>query len=109
MVRFYFFLLLIIQHLTFYSQNVFTDVTKESGIDHIYNIFESGGFGGGVAVFDFDNDGLEDLEFYIKITEIHLFLTLRSALDLLQMILLLLVPQPPMLTKTGILIYLLLQ
>ncbi len=60
-LRFYFFLFLILQHLTFYSQNIFTDVTKESGINHIYNIFESGGFGGGVAVFDFDNDGFEDL------------------------------------------------
>ena len=61
MFRFPFFSLLILHHLTFYSQNIFTDITKESGIDHIYNIFESGGFGGGVAVFDFDSDGFEDL------------------------------------------------
>ena len=61
MFKFLLFSLLILQHLTFYSQNVFTDITKESGIDHIYNIFESGGFGGGVAVFDFDDDGFEDL------------------------------------------------
>ena len=61
MVRFYFLVLLTLQHLTLYSQNIFTDVTKESGINHIYNIFESGGFGGGVAVFDFDSDGFEDL------------------------------------------------
>ena len=61
MLRFYLFSLLTLQHLTFYSQNIFTDITKESGIDHIYNIFESGGFGGGVAVFDFDDDGFEDL------------------------------------------------
>ena len=43
MFRFPFFSLLILHHLTFYSQNIFTDITKESGIDHIYNIFESGG------------------------------------------------------------------
>ena len=61
MFRFPFFSLLLLQHLTFYSQNIFTDITKDSGIDHIYNIFESGGFGGGVAVFDFDSDGFEDL------------------------------------------------
>ena len=61
MFRFPFFSVLILHHLTFYSQNVFTDITEESGIDHIYNIFESGGFGGGVAVFDFDSDGFEDL------------------------------------------------
>ena len=39
----------------------FKDFTKESGIDHVYDIYESGGFGGGVAVFDFNNDGFEDL------------------------------------------------
>ena len=61
MFRFPFFSVLILHHLTFYSQNIFTDITNESGIDHIYNIFESGGFGGGVAVFDFDSDGFEDL------------------------------------------------
>ena len=61
MFRFYFFSLLILKYFTFYSQNIFTDITEESGIDHIYNIFESGGFGGGVAVFDFDDDGFEDL------------------------------------------------
>ena len=61
MFRFYLFSFLILKHFTFYSQNIFTDITEESGIDHIYNIFESGGFGGGVAVFDFDDDGFEDL------------------------------------------------
>ena len=61
MFRFYLFSLLILKHFNFYGQNIFTDITKESGIDHIYNIFESGGFGGGVAVFDFDDDGFEDL------------------------------------------------
>ena len=104
MVRFYFLLLLTLQHLTLYSQNIFTDVTKESGINHIYNIFESGGFGGGVAVFDFDDDGFEDLYLaggkksgvLYKIMEIQPFPTLLSVRDLLQMILLLQEPQPPM-------------
>lgn len=43
-----------------YSQAVFDDVTFESGIDHIYEVYQ-GLFGGGVAVFDFNNDGFEDL------------------------------------------------
>lgn len=42
------------------SQAVFDDVTFESGIDHIYEVYQ-GLFGGGVAVFDFNNDGFEDL------------------------------------------------
>ena len=54
------FLLFFIPFFSF-SQNVFKDFTKESGIDHVYDIYESGGFGGGVAVFDFNNDGFEDL------------------------------------------------
>ncbi len=42
------------------SQTPFTDVTAESGIDHQFVVYE-GMFGGGVAVFDMNNDGFEDL------------------------------------------------
>lgn len=42
-----------------YAQQ-FTDVTKDSGIDHQYEVYE-GTFGGGVTVFDFNIDGFEDL------------------------------------------------
>ncbi|WP_437370058.1 CRTAC1 family protein [Maribacter litoralis] len=38
----------------------FTDVTEDSGINHQYEVYE-GTFGGGVTVFDFNNDGFEDL------------------------------------------------
>lgn len=41
-------------------QNHFTDVSKESGIDHFF-ITLQGTFGGGVAVLDFNEDGYEDL------------------------------------------------
>ena len=43
-----------------FGQASFTDVTKESGIDNIYDVYQ-GLFGGGVVAFDFDNDGFEDL------------------------------------------------
>jgi len=42
------------------AQQTFTDVTEVSGIDHQYEVYE-GTFGGGVTVFDFSNDGFEDL------------------------------------------------
>ncbi|MFN4144474.1 MAG: CRTAC1 family protein [Runella sp.] len=38
----------------------FIDVTKEAGIRHQFRVFE-GMFGGGACVFDYDNDGWEDL------------------------------------------------
>ncbi|WP_430428303.1 CRTAC1 family protein [Maribacter litoralis] len=38
----------------------FTDVTEDSGINNQYEVYE-GTFGGGVTVFDFNNDGFEDL------------------------------------------------
>lgn len=38
----------------------FTDVTKQAGIDHKFQVFE-GMFGGGAVAFDFDNDGFEDI------------------------------------------------
>ena len=43
-----------------YGQNAFTDVTLNSGIDNIYDVYE-GLFGGGVVAFDYNNDGFEDL------------------------------------------------
>lgn len=43
-----------------YSQNLFTDITEEAGIDH-YFIPYQGTFGGGVAVLDYNDDGFEDL------------------------------------------------
>lgn len=44
------------------SQNTFVDITEEAGIDHYFEVYE-GMFGGGIAVFDINNDGFED--FYI--------------------------------------------
>ena len=44
----------------FFSQEAFIDNTVYSGIDHTYDVYQ-GLFGGGVAVFDYDNDGFEDL------------------------------------------------
>ncbi|SHJ65517.1 Repeat domain-containing protein [Maribacter aquivivus] len=43
-----------------YSQQTFTDVSEAAGIDHQYEVYE-GTFGGGVTVFDVNNDGFEDL------------------------------------------------
>ena len=42
------------------SQVKLNDITAQAGIDHQFEVFE-GMFGGGVAVFDIDNDGFEDL------------------------------------------------
>lgn len=45
-----------------YSQlsAIFKDATKEAGINHSFKVYE-GMFGGGACVFDFNNDGFEDL------------------------------------------------
>ncbi|APQ17549.1 CRTAC1 family protein [Maribacter hydrothermalis] len=43
-----------------HAQKTFTDVSEAAGIDHQYEVYE-GTFGGGVTVFDFNNDGFEDL------------------------------------------------
>tara|TARA_R110002051_G_scaffold180913_2_gene250340 strand:+ start:25780 stop:27471 length:1692 start_codon:yes stop_codon:yes gene_type:complete len=43
-----------------YSQQAFVDVTEQAGINHQYEVYE-GTFGGGVTVFDFNNDSFEDL------------------------------------------------
>ena len=43
-----------------FVQAQFIDVTKEAGIDNIYDVYQ-GLFGGGVVAFDYNNDGFEDL------------------------------------------------
>ena len=43
-----------------FGQAPFTDITKEAGIDNIYDVYQ-GLFGGGVVAFDYNNDGYEDL------------------------------------------------
>jgi hypothetical protein len=42
------------------AQVTFKDITSESGIQHQFRVYE-GMFGGGACVFDFNNDGWEDL------------------------------------------------
>ncbi len=42
------------------AQHAFTDITKETGIDHQFVVYE-GMFGGGACAFDFNNDGYEDV------------------------------------------------
>lgn len=42
------------------AQTTFKDVTAEAGIQHHFEVYE-GLFGGGVCVFDLNNDGFEDL------------------------------------------------
>ncbi|MDO1513130.1 CRTAC1 family protein [Maribacter confluentis] len=54
------FLLFLLVKMDALAQQEFTDVTVSAGIDHQYEVYE-GTFGGGATVFDFDNDGFEDL------------------------------------------------
>ena len=42
------------------AQTPFKDVTTEAGIEHQFEVFE-GMFGGGITVFDINQDGFEDL------------------------------------------------
>ena len=56
----HFLIILIYLPSLLYGQNAFTDVTLNSGIDNIYDVYE-GLFGGGVVAFDYNNDGYEDL------------------------------------------------
>lgn len=42
------------------SQKRFTEVTSEAGINHVFKVYE-GMFGGGACVFDYNNDGFEDV------------------------------------------------
>ncbi len=43
-----------------FCQTKFTDVTGETGIKHVFKVYE-GMFGGGACVIDYNNDGFEDL------------------------------------------------
>lgn len=43
-----------------FCQIRFTDVTDSAGIDHYFKVYQ-GLFGGGICVFDLNNDGFEDL------------------------------------------------
>ncbi|MGN7514869.1 MAG: CRTAC1 family protein [Allomuricauda sp.] len=42
------------------GQTMFTDVTQDAGIEHVFLVYE-GTFGGGATVFDVNNDGFEDI------------------------------------------------
>jgi hypothetical protein len=42
------------------AQLHFTDVTEKAGIKHVFKVYE-GMFGGGACVFDYNNDGWEDI------------------------------------------------
>ena len=42
------------------AQNAFVEVSAEAGIDHAFEV-DLATFGGGAAVFDYNNDGYEDL------------------------------------------------
>ncbi|WP_158857580.1 CRTAC1 family protein [Lunatibacter salilacus] len=55
------------------AQTAFVDVTKEAGIDHIFKVYE-GTFGGGVVVFDYNNDGWEDIFITGGMEDDHLYL-----------------------------------
>ncbi len=57
---FVFFFFLGFGSLALQAQEGFRDVTIEAGINHSFRVFQ-GTFGGGAAVFDFNNDGAEDL------------------------------------------------
>ncbi len=43
-----------------FCQTRFTDVTSAAGINHVFKVYE-GMFGGGACVFDYNNDGWEDI------------------------------------------------
>ena len=43
-----------------FCQTKFTDVTAQSGINHVFKVYE-GMFGGGACVIDYNKDGFEDI------------------------------------------------
>ncbi len=62
-MRYYFFAVLFSTNLFIpegFGQTRFTDVTAPSGIKQVFKVYE-GMFGGGACVFDYNNDGYEDL------------------------------------------------
>lgn len=59
------------------AQETFVDVTEHAGIEHQYEVYE-GTFGGGVTVFDFNNDGFEDLYITSGIQADRLYLNKRN-------------------------------
>ncbi len=52
--------LLLLNTTVINAQIKFTDVTDSVGIDHYFKVYQ-GLFGGGICVFDVNNDGFEDL------------------------------------------------
>ena len=59
------------------AQKTFVDVTESAGIDHQYEVYE-GTFGGGVTVFDVNQDGYEDLYITGGIKSDRLYLNLGN-------------------------------
>ncbi len=58
--RIFFVVVLAIQSLWVSAQQQFKNVTDSAGIKHVFKVYE-GMFGGGACVFDFNNDGFEDV------------------------------------------------
>ena len=50
---------IILFSFSLFSQNLFNDITFSSNTGYVYN--ESGWFGGGVSMIDFDKDGYIDV------------------------------------------------
>ncbi len=54
-------ILIVFPFFYFHAQSqVFTEVAKQAGIQHQFQVYE-GSFGGGATVFDLNNDGYEDI------------------------------------------------
>jgi enediyne biosynthesis protein E4 len=58
--KFFLFFLFLVVAQSLQAQKRFTDVTKQAGIVHRFQVYE-GMFGGGACVFDFNKDGFEDV------------------------------------------------
>ena len=54
-------ILIVLPFLFFHARSqVFTEMAKQAGIQHQFQVYE-GSFGGGATVFDLNNDGYEDI------------------------------------------------